>query len=195
MVDFTKIVKLSKMADAAEAAKAARAARTAEKGGETAQATRITQSNPLESQTDFLKESKVRDSSGNLVKVYHGSNVAFDSFITKQKMGRKRWYSGELGSWFGDTNVANTFANKPGGVVYPSYLDIRNPKVYESYLKFMDDIEGKRSANAFREKLQKEGYDGIHIKNSRTDTGITRDDWVAFRPDQIKSAIAGEAPQ
>lgn len=174
MVDFAKVIKIAQMADAVEAAKAARAAKTTENAGNL---------------SDSLKESKVRDPSGELMKVYHGSNVAFDSFITTQYTGRKNWYSGELGSWFGDTNVANSFANKPGGVIYPSYLDIRNPKVYDSYSKFMDEIEGKKSARAFRKSLEKEGYDGIHIKNSRTDTGILREDWVAFKPEQIKSAI------
>jgi len=42
---------------------------------------------------------------------------------------------------------------------------------------------------AFKKSLIEKGYDGVVVRNSMTDGNVDRDDWVAFFPTQIKSAI------
>jgi len=64
--------------------------------------------------------------------------------------------------------------------VYPVYLSINNPFiVYGEEIYSLEDIS--------KERLQKQGYDGIRIVESMTDGNVVRDDWVAFKPTQIKS--------
>jgi len=70
----------------------------------------------------------------------------------------------------------------------PVYLSIKNPLRVYSYGRLMSMAAGRRSAAAMRRDLETEGYDGIIIERSTTDTGEPRQDFVAFRPEQIKSA-------
>lgn len=143
----------------------------------------------------WFGDSKVVDLNQNPVLVYHGTNQDVNEFTTQPNALRPRFYAGEIGSWFGDNpKVANNFARglsspREGGAVYPAYLSIKNPKVYNSYQEFLSAAKGRRSAPAMRRDLIKQGYDGIHIKDSDTDFGGRRDDWVAFHPEQIKSAF------
>jgi hypothetical protein len=142
----------------------------------------------------FFKDSKVVDKDGNPLVVYHGTNQDINEFTTQPNALRSKFYAGEIGSWFGDDpKVANNFARgistpREKGAVYPAFLNIKNPKTYNSYEEFMSDAKGRRSAPALRKDLIKQGFDGIHIKDSDTDFGGRRDDWVAFYPTQIKSA-------
>ena len=143
----------------------------------------------------FFKDSKVVDKDGKPLVVYHGTNQEINEFTTQPSALRSKFYAGEIGSWFGDDpKVANNFAKgvsspRQGGSVYPVFLNIKNPKVYESYESFLSDAKGRRSAPAMRKELIKQGFDGIQIKDSDTDFGGRRDDFVAFYPNQIKSAF------
>jgi len=113
----------------------------------------------------------------------------------------------DIGHWFSeDPDVADYFSR--GGEnaqVYPVKLKLQNPKEYFSYEELEDEFEnfmaenlqsGKSSAmddigsKAFREKLQSEGYDGILISRSTTDTGNPRQDYVVFEPKNIRSRFA-----
>jgi hypothetical protein len=143
----------------------------------------------------WFGKSKVLDREGNPQPVYHGTNQDINEFTTQPGSMRRRFYAGELGSWFGDDpQIANNFARgisspREGGVVYPVYLKITNPKVYDSYESFQEATKGRRSASALRRDLIAQGFDGIQIKDSTTDFGGRRDDWVAFYPNQIKSVF------
>lgn len=139
---------------------------------------------------DWFGDSKVTDKDGKPLPVYHGTDKDLTTIEPRQMMGRKRFYNGELGAWFGsNTGIANVFSDKEKGAVYPTYLSIKNPKEYSSWFKFLDSVEGRKSARAVRAELEKDGYDGIVIRDSKTDFGGLRDDWVAFKNTQIKSAI------
>jgi hypothetical protein len=141
----------------------------------------------------WFGKSKVVDADGKPLVVYHGTNKDISEFATRQKVPRNRFYAGELGSWFGsDPGVANTFSTgryAESGAIYPVYLSIKNPREFESYNEFLDFAEGRKSASSVRAELEKEGHDGIVVRNSVTDLSAMRDDWVAFRPEQIKSAV------
>jgi hypothetical protein len=143
----------------------------------------------------MLEGSKAVDKDGNPIRLYHGTNQDINEFSTQPGALRKKFYAGELGSWFGDDpEIANQFAKgvsfkKEKGSVYPVFLNIKNPKVFDSYDDFMSVMQNRKSAPAVRKELIKQGYDGIQVKDSTTDFGGKRDDWVAFFPEQVKSAI------
>ena len=115
-----------------------------------------------------------------------------------------------LGAWFGGYNskgepdVANFFAGREGdnaaGAVYPVKLRIENPKIFDRYEDFEDEMrewsemaeEGGTdvTSQAFVKDLQDRGHDGIMIERSDTDTGEVRSDYVPFNANQIRSIFA-----
>jgi DNA topoisomerase IB len=170
------------------------------------------QANQLNPQTNtpefkaWFEGSKVHDGSinQNPLVAFHGSQEDIEAFDTAISGGRPdigNW-CGPVGTWFGAPSmlkgnydpgnaefVASEFAREQeGSVVYPVYLSIKKPMEYEGYEDFQD-ATGTKGSEALRERLIKKGYDGIVIRNSMTDGDADRDDWVAFHPEQIKSAI------
>lgn len=140
----------------------------------------------------WFKQSKAVDANGSPVVLYHGTKADITKFWTNLNIGRNKFYGGELGSWFGsEADVANLFAEKKGSgaSVYPVYLSLQNPYVFDDYREFNRFVEGRKSAAAVRRELQQAGYDGVIIRDSITDTGTKRDDYVAFKPEQIKSVF------
>ena len=163
----------------------------------------------------WFKDSKVVAPSGEPLVAYHGSLSAFDEFRTTVNWGegkaRRAAWLGELGSWFAAPSghpgeydpenaaaVASDFVVDPrtdeykaGAQVYPVYLSIKNPVEFEDYEDLLDDIESEAggSVQKYRSQLHEAGHDGIVIRGSTTDGNVFRDDWVAFEPGQIKSAI------
>jgi hypothetical protein len=159
----------------------------------------------------WFKGSKVVDAEGKPLRAYHGTTKDFDTFNTQQvRVSKNPYWLGDLGSWFtapslrkdnydeeNAESVAGFFADKPGGRILPVYLSIRNPKEYEDYEELQDEVYsyvqrlGRQTGHSgFRAMLAASGYDGIVIRNSMTDGDADRDDWVAFEPHQIKSALA-----
>lgn len=83
-------------------------------------------------ENDPKNSSKVVDEDGNpqesygIKKVYHGAPVEFSVF-DKEKLGVNGVAAG-LGFYFSENiEIANTFADSQKGVVFESYLNIRNP--------------------------------------------------------------------
>jgi hypothetical protein len=120
-----------------------------------------------------------------------------------------RIYPGDLGTWFASSpKAANIFAGAgdhrmfgmgapkgevtQGAAVYESYVNLQNPKTFDTYNQFLDwvfTIENQgKSANYARRSLIKEGHDGILIKSSFTDGGGSRSDMVVFNPKDIEAA-------
>lgn len=60
---------------------------------------------------------------------------------------------------------------------------------YEGFDDLREDRDSYPSIEKFKQSLVKAGYDGIVVRDSMTDGNVVRDDWVAFEPKQIKSAI------
>ncbi|TXH46820.1 MAG: PLxRFG domain-containing protein [Desulfurellales bacterium] len=126
----------------------------------------------------WFGDSKVVDADGKPLVVYHGTTADFAEFdrdkIVSGVLGRgfyfaanpesTRTYSG--GSRFGGAGFAN------GGNVMPVYLSIKNPLILEHGDKADIGAESK-------------GHDGV-IKLNKDGAIETL---VAFRPEQIKSAI------
>jgi len=166
-------------------------------------------------------KSVVRGVDGLLAPVYHGTiktiNGPFKTLkgfseYSQDKGGidangwinaPKRSYPGDLGAWFSSTpSGTDTFAGArtgaTGGNVHQVYLNLENPKVFQTHGDFIDWFHSQtdkgQSANYARRQLVKQGYDGIQIKESTTDAGGMRQDFVAFHPEQAKSTISGDTP-
>jgi hypothetical protein len=164
----------------------------------------------------WFGDSKVVDKNGTPLVAFHGSDKDIEVFITDRDMGETDRlksnpnYTGELGSFFGapslysanyDTGNAeytaevfseyrNDNSDQPSGdVVYPVFLSIKKPMEYEGFDDLRDDRDDTGGSRELRARLIAEGYDGLVIRNSMTDGDMDRDDWVAFYPEQIKSAM------
>lgn len=172
--------------------------------------------------------SKVVDAAGKPLRAYHGTSAEdFDAFNPENPRGwvpslRTAW-AGDVGTWFtapslhqgnyDDENaefIAGDFALSgqpfddgpvvPRARVIPAFLRIENPREYQDYEEFLDDLRdpprmgderpsGATRGARLRNALIRHGFDGLVIRNSMTDGDVDRDDWVAFFPAQIKSAI------
>jgi hypothetical protein len=119
--------------------------------------------------------SKVVDANGEPLVVYHGTAADFAEFQpTGGELGRGIYFSPSA-------DTASMFAARAKGeaeAVIPVYLRINNPLV-------ANDREVARATGPT--KLQQQGYDGIIYTSP---TGEVQ--YVAFRPEQIKSAIGNE---
>lgn len=121
-------------------------------------------------------------------------------------------FTTSLGTWFGDDpDIANYFAGAdadrmifdggrgPRGAVYPVKIRMKNPAEFETYddleeayYNFID--EGLGGSQEFVKSLQEQGFDGIKIDYSTTDTGRPRTDYVIFDPTQVRSKFAAFNP-
>jgi len=153
--------------------------------------------------------SKVVGAYGLPKVVFHGSPKEFTVF-DPSKAKYAKW--GAIGSWFAeDPSYANKFrasfdenGNKTIGPLFETYLNIREPAVYEGtkgfeqLLKDYETYTGVKTYNAtpesnreFVDYLKKVGFDGIIIKDNLADSALNPDPqtfYVAFDPSQIKSA-------
>jgi hypothetical protein len=147
-------------------------------------------------QISFFRNSKVRDSNGNLLVVYHGTPHKFDTF-DKTKVGSRFTYlkGGEyrpqytLGFYFtDDKHYASTVGNDGlQNTIKECYLNIENPLVL--------NVSGWGGSVAYADichndiKRWSAGHDGIIINHYDEDDKEYLEDRViiAFEPNQIKS--------
>lgn len=143
----------------------------------------------------WFGDSKVVDADGKPLVVFHGTVRHFARFDPKRRGG----LGGAIGFWF---------ASEPGSVApfqvvrvptedrpqtMPVYLSLQQPMEFDSWEAFVDAgrATGKKTVEeqlrSLRRSAVRAGYDGFIIRSSATDGGGVRDDYVAFRPEQIKS--------
>jgi Large polyvalent protein associated domain 38/ADP-Ribosyltransferase in polyvalent proteins len=153
----------------------------------------------------WFGDSKVVDKNGQPLVAFHSTDKDFSEFnVGKGAPARTNNpdYTGQLGSWFtapslydreyeaGNAENAVTFSEgKEGDKMMPVHLSIKNPMEYEGFEDLRDDRDSYKSIEEYKKSLIDQGYDGIVVRNSMTDGNVDRDDWVAFEPTQIKSAI------
>lgn len=125
----------------------------------------------------WFGDSKVVDENGEPRVVYHGTKRDFDTFDMTAEANGGFWPSGALGAFFSPKDWA---AEIYGPKIKPVYLKIENP--YRMTNEENGRIASRDAARARREELIAERYDGIIIGAEQ--------EFVAFRPEQIKSATA-----
>jgi hypothetical protein len=161
----------------------------------------------------WFGDSKVVDENGKPIRAFHGTSNEFTEFKSQRDLAAEGdpffSYFGEvtdhpssLGFWFSAESqnkrryvkgnaeaVASAFAGQAtGSAVYPVFLSIKNPREFLNWDDLNLAVEKAGSSSSLREKLLNEGYDGLVIRDSQTDLNVLRDDWVAFKPTQVKSA-------
>lgn len=109
-------------------------------------------------QQEFFKDSKVRDSEGNLMVVYHGTNNEFTTF----KQGEKSGWLGK-GIYFTESRE---YARENGAKIVKAYLNVKNPFMAESIDHFGVFSELKEKFPQINELnisevIKEAGYDGI----------------------------------
>ena len=164
---------------------------------------------PVATETEAFKRwfagSKVVDTEGNPLVVYHGTRSDVAAFADDKVKGRfpnsegfyftsrpqhASVYADSIQNASEDFNPASRFAIPvaEGANVMPAYVSLQNPKVLTvsawGTLESRVDGDGGAQVRAAREA----GHDGVIVKRE------AGDEWdgmlvIAFRPEQIKSAI------
>jgi hypothetical protein len=129
----------------------------------------------------WFGKSKVVDANGNPLVVYHGSPSEFYSFDPYSSM--------DGGFYFTEARrLAESFSKDEDGervTLHEVYLSIQNPKRIDLRGEQQPDQDSMR---AMFEQAKSEGFDGVILKNVQEFNGVGTQ-YVAFRPEQIKSAI------
>lgn len=164
-----------------------------------------------------LPDTKILDEAGNPKMLFHGTNKEYENY-SESALGTKTGNPTSLLGFFfsGSPKEASRYTTdwgKEGGNVRPVYLDIKNPKrlTYKeindiSMASFDESLpvnawktkEGQEAIKAagerakkmavdLKENLIKEGYDGAIVRIGG------QDEYIAFYPQQIKSAISDPA--
>lgn len=138
---------------------------------------------------DWFGDSKAVDSEGKPLVLYHGTTADFQVF-DKLLLGSSHGAdSAKQGFFFtGDPAVASDYAGQGVGAnVLPVYLKMTNPKIIDF------NEHHAMSLDAAISNAKTAGHDGFVIKNIHDGTSLetakVSDLYVAFEPEQIKSAI------
>lgn len=150
--------------------------------------------------------SKVVDENGEPLVVYHGTTADQETKIWDERTRSfnterepftifKRRVDGEKNSgFFFSDNQDN--AGGYGYNTYDTYLNLRNPLVIDANGANYTDVEhdgARRDTYGWAGYAEKNGFDGVVFKNISDGVDIgslaeTNTDYVAFSPNQIKSA-------
>lgn len=163
-------------------------------------------------QSNYFKDSKIKDEQGRLIKVYHGTNSQFYTFRNKASVNGRSQGDG----FYFATN--GEMATEYGGRVITAYLNIKNPfflhekRTIQGELEFrgydikelaskysieLNEFDGINWGKDEKTLLTKMGFDGVVSVWGETDTISTNADdrtiIVAYKPNQIKE-ITNKTP-
>lgn len=139
--------------------------------------------------TDWFDDSKIVDVDGDPLVVYHGTNQDFSSFDPEAD---PRSYESDRGKFFFTSNPqhASGYAEDDGmgknaGApnVIAAYVAIQNPFVIDNSDDPTNDWD--RNGDLYSALAEEQGRDGIVIQTEDGSEKLV----IAFRPEQIKSAI------
>lgn len=148
----------------------------------------------------WFGDSKVVDSQGRPLVVYHGSPNVFDAFDTRRPKDKKTW----LDKYGQQLNFGSHFATDKKDVkfygygknIYSVYLKIENPYFIEDGMQSVQKT--REEGNKVMDDLIAQGYDGVAYYPAHHWTDATGEypihhidkdslSYVAFEPTQIKS--------
>lgn len=115
--------------------------------------------------TDELANTKILDSGGKPMKVYHGTTADFPTYNA----------TGDGIFFTNSPAMASRYASGEGGNVRPAFLNMKNPAPFEA----------QKAAGFSRSKLQEQGYDGFieQIEGRKI--------YVVFDNSQVINAFSG----
>lgn len=151
----------------------------------------------------WFSGSAVVDDQGRPIQAYHGTTADFDAFdMARAGRNDHGWY----GNGFylsADPETASAYANhenikaggklrdKPRGAkVMPAYVALKNPYIWPNG-RAAATTEAER--DAIMKELKSAGHDGVIVPNEYQSPAYADfHEIVAFRPEQIKSAIGNQ---
>lgn len=135
----------------------------------------------------WFKSSKVIDTKGNPLKVYHGSMTNFSIFNISKSTGTHGETDQVEGIYFtDDIEGANWYAlvEDDPRFVKTCYLSIQNP--YKSFnYKVLKEKLNIEELKDVRDILISKGYDGLIVENGFYSNGLHKL-YLAFYPNQVK---------
>ena len=150
----------------------------------------------LQTETPAFKawfgDSKVVDAEGMPLVVYHGTKEDISVFDASALGSNVNNPTTRLGFFFTDnSSYANVWHSynradlRSGQNILPVYLGIKNPQILSGAI-FSEMLFSaqKRTIEKMRKEAEAKGFDGFKVTRAADETW-----WVAFRPEQIKSAI------
>lgn len=140
--------------------------------------------------SSWFSGSVVVDSSGNPMRMYHGTHAKKNFSIFNTEL-RGVWFTADPKESVGYAGGGRASAFRKYGRTIPVFLSIKNPKKF-TLSEFDNFIDTWVRYNSYKKEminLKKQcisdGYDGIYLQGSSRE----RDVYVAFYPNQIKNAI------
>ncbi|MDX9691950.1 MAG: hypothetical protein RBT45_05780, partial [Acholeplasmataceae bacterium] len=132
-------------------------------------------------QIEFFKDSKVRDSNGNLLVMYHGSNNANFNVFDSKKIG-KNYPADSVGGFYFTNKKQTAQYYGRSGHTKEVYLNIKNPyilKADDNWANGSDwfDISSQHHV----EQAKNNGHDGIIVEHKYGNMVL------AFESNQIKN--------
>lgn len=124
----------------------------------------------------WFKDSKVVDADGRPLVVYHATTSDIKKFSIKKSTGGF-YFTPEARDAY--PSQRGSMTSERGLNVMPCYLSIVNP------LRTSNPAEWHRLDSKRRSEIEARGFDGVVVENA---DGSVRE-FIAFRPEQIKSAI------
>lgn len=143
----------------------------------------------------WFGDSKVVDADGKPLVVYHGTGASFDRF-DPAVYGTN--FTGDYGVGFyfsqnpKDASRYAASSQGDGANVMPVYLSLKNPKIVKAAYADGDlwaSVPGAKTREELTDGLKAQGYDGVIVDGGRAGVLYVKEA-VAFRPEQIKSAIS-----
>jgi hypothetical protein len=147
-----------------------------------------------------LEGTKVTDEQGRPLRVYHGTNQAFEQHGTPESVAGYNKTVGITDGEFYFTSSpenAGTYATGEGGNIRPEYLNLQNPYVTDAGGAHVNAKSGNGffgGSGPVREAIGKAldgGHDGVIVKNvvdPMTGNGKPSTVYVAFKQKQIVNA-------
>lgn len=147
----------------------------------------------------FLKwfgQSKVVDSKGKPLVVYHGTRATFDVFKPSTQKGNQGEQDQLEGIYFTDAINGAKFYALTDDVdddryLKKVYLSIKKPYMADNYNELKKDFKDA-SYSQISKEIKRKGYDGIFVKKGFYSNGGPHKLFLAFYPNQIKSVHAKE---
>ena len=152
--------------------------------------------------SNWFKNSKVVNTNGKPLIVFHGTQAigTIDSF--DRKASRSSESINAIGNWFttSEKDALHYYAGQGRGQVVPVFLSIQNPLQFNTLHDLIafwrkhgngDSIGRKGDPDALRNYLLQEGYDGLMINAAAVDSFAEPNStyWVALHASQIKHAM------
>lgn len=153
-------------------------------------------------ENDPENASKVVDADGRPLVVYHGTNLTRrnnnepfyvfypDSHFGTEGQARSRVSMYQSKAYMDFNMKFGQPLNMELTKIYPVYLNIRNPKRVSDVPMDEDEWDGtqKQWWDKQIRRAKEQGYDGLVYANEYEDSEHPADSWIAFYPEQVKSA-------